>query len=313
MVYIDLVFLLNFVIDGGLLYVTAWVRGVRPRKWRLTAAAAIGACYAAMMLFPPVSFLFTFAIKIALSLLMLWTAFGFGGLQTFARHVAAFYGVNFAAAGAVLGGYYLLQSSSELWNGLWFTRSGGMGLELNLGLLLLAVLLAAGLLIYRSVLSARRRREQIGQHVAWVTVYIDDKECKCKGLVDTGNHLYDPLTRIPVMVMEAALWRDELPASWLERIRESEVDRLVSGLGEESGVWQDRLRLVPYRGINRGTQFMLALKPDRVRIEQEGRSIETHRVLIGLDGGKLSADDVYQAIIHPSLMSESNESSSHDG
>ncbi|MFS0727615.1 sigma-E processing peptidase SpoIIGA [Paenibacillus sp. 1P07SE] len=306
----DLVFLMNFVIDGSLLYVTAWVRGVRLRMLRLIAASAIGACYAAMMLLPQVSFMYTFAIKIVLSLLMLWTAFGFGGLQSFARHVAAFYGVNFAAAGAVLGGYYLLQSSSELWNGLWFTRSGGLGAELNIGLGLLLVLLAAGLLIYRSVLASRRQREQVRSHVAAVTVYIEEVECRCMGLVDTGNHLYDPLTRIPVMVMEAGLWREELPPSWLERIRESEVDKLVSGIGEETCAWQDRLRLVPYRGINRGTQFMLALKPDRVQIEQEGRIIETHRVLIGLDGGKLSADDVYQAIIHPSLISESKESSS---
>ncbi|WP_026297094.1 sigma-E processing peptidase SpoIIGA [Paenibacillus daejeonensis] len=309
-VYVDLVFLLNLVIDGGLLVVTAWVRGVRLLKRRLLAGAVIGASYAAMMFFPPVSFLFTFALKVGLSLLMLWATFGFGGLQPFARHVAAFYGVNFAAAGAVLGGYYLLQSSSELWNGLWFTRSGGLGLEMNLGLVLLFILLAAGLLIYKSVLTARRQREQVISHVADVTVYIEDKECRCTGLVDTGNHLYDPLTRIPVMVMEAALWQDELPPSWLARIRESEVDKLVSGIGEESWIWQDRLRLIPYRGINRGTQFMLALKPDRVRIEQEGRTIETHRVLIGLDGGKLSADDVYQAIIHPSLISESKESSS---
>ncbi|MNG18577.1 Sporulation factor SpoIIGA [compost metagenome] len=107
------------------------------------------------------------------------------------------------------------------------------------------------------------------------------------------------------MVVEANVWQDDLPELWLKSIRESQVDRLVAGLGEETFAWQDRLRLVPYRGINRGSQFMLALKPDYVQIEREGQVFVSRKVLVGIDGGKLSADSAYQAIIHPSLVQNS--------
>jgi stage II sporulation protein GA (sporulation sigma-E factor processing peptidase) len=120
--------------------------------------------------------------------------------------------------------------------------------------------------------------------------------------VDTGNHLYDPLTRTPVMVVEASDWTEVLPESWLKKIRTSEVDRIVAAIGDEEFKWQDRLRLVPYRGLNRGTQFLLALKPDRVAVRYNNQELETARVLVGLDGGKLSADGAYRAIIHPQLI-----------
>ncbi len=255
-----------------------------------------------MMFAPALSFLYTFILKFTLSLLMLWTAFGFGSLQHYVRNIAAFYGVNFAAAGGVLGLHYLLQSSGELWEGIWFTRTGGLGFELKNSLVFVFIAIAAALYVYRSTWSGRKRVDRTQSHLAVVSVVIDGLERTCTGLVDTGNQLYDPLTRTPVMVMEAAIWQAELPPSWIARIRASEVDQLIAGLDEEDSPWRDRLRLVPYRGINRGTQFMLALKPDQVRIEQDGACYVAVKVLIGLDGGKLVSDGTYQAIVHPSLL-----------
>jgi stage II sporulation protein GA (sporulation sigma-E factor processing peptidase) len=61
------------------------------------------------------------------------------------------------------------------------------------------------------------------------------------------------------------------------------------------------MRLIPYRAVGKGTQFMIALKPDEVRVTIGGHEVVTTRVLIGLDGGTLSSDGMYRAIIHPAL------------
>ncbi|ALS27360.1 peptidase [Paenibacillus sp. 32O-W] len=303
-VYVDVVFAMNLMIDGSLLLMTAWIRDIRAVWWKVLAAAAIGASYVMLMFVPTLSFLFTFAIKFVLSLLMLWTAFGFASLQSFIRNVAAFYAVNFVAAGAVLGAHYMLQGRSEIWQGLAFIE-GGVRAELKTGIVFVLSAVCIGLYIYRSVVRGRRERELLTDHLAEVSVFIGECERRCIGLIDTGNQLYDPLTRTPVMVMEASVWEDELPASWLGHIRQSQVDRLVAGISDEEPFkWQDRLRLVPYRGVNRGTRFMLALKPDSVCIERDGRREESRKVLVALDGGTLSADGAYRAIIHPSLVQQ---------
>ncbi|MCU6709462.1 sigma-E processing peptidase SpoIIGA [Paenibacillus sp. J5C_2022] len=300
--YIDILFLRELLLDGAILLTTAWVRRNKPNPFRILAAAAFGACYVVLMLFPPLSFLFTVVVKVIISLAMLWIAFGFHSLQHFLRTIGAFYSVNFVAAGAILGIYYLfMQGSGEVWRTISFAGSS-VRAELKFGFFYFIAAFSVGLYIYRTVMTQKRERELVHTHLANVKVMIDDHCLNCTGLIDTGNQLYDPLSRTPVMVMEASGWQDELPASWLKSIRESQVDRLVAGLHDEPFKWQERLRLIPYRGVNRGSQFMLALKPDKVEITREGILYESYKVLIGLDGGKLAADGAYQAIIHPSMV-----------
>ncbi|WP_168120695.1 sigma-E processing peptidase SpoIIGA [Paenibacillus sp. HB172176] len=301
-VYADLLFLREMLIDGAVLLTTAWVRHFKPNPWRVLAASACGACYVVLMLVPPLSFLFTLGVKILFSLFMIWITFGFHSLQHFFRTTAAFYTVNFVAAGAVLGLYYLfIQGSGKMWETISFA-GGSMQAELRLGFFYFIAAFCIGIYIYRSVLTQKQERELVRTHLAEVTIHIGEGIYTCIGLIDTGNQLYDPLTRTPVMVMEASRWEEELPASWLASIKSAQVDRLVAGLDGSSFVWQDRLRLVPFRGVNRGSQFMLAVKPDAVKVCCEGRVYETSKVLIGLDGGKLASDGAYQAIIHPSMV-----------
>ncbi|WP_338066307.1 sigma-E processing peptidase SpoIIGA [Paenibacillus montanisoli] len=302
-VYLDVLFMVNLLIDGSNLLLTAWVRSIRAKWWRVLLAAATGSLYAVLIVFPPLSFMFTIVVKIALSIVMLLIAFGFGSLQYFVRHVGAFYGVNFAAAGAVLGAHYLfMNSSGKVWQSV-ATVNGTFYFLLKPSALFVFSLLGVGYYIYRSVMLQRKERDLVTNHLAEVNVRIEEKEHVCIGLIDTGNQLYEPLTRTPVMVMEAAVWQDVLPASWIAKIREAQVDKLLASMtDEEPFIWRDRLRLVPYRGVNRGAQFMLALKPDLVTIRREGEVYESKKVLIGLDAGKLAQDGTYQAIIHPSLL-----------
>ncbi|WP_328803893.1 sigma-E processing peptidase SpoIIGA [Paenibacillus glycinis] len=304
-VYIDVLFLVNLLIDGANLLLTAWVRSIRAKWWRVLLAAGVGSLYAVMIVFPSLSFLFTIVVKLLLSVVMLFIAFGFGSVQHFVRLTGAFYGVNFAAAGAVLGFHYLfMNSSNQLWRTVIYVN-GKPSFMLSTTMIFLFGIVVVGYYIYRSVMAQRRERDLVTTHLAEVSVRIGDHVHGCTGLIDTGNQLYEPLTRTPVMVMEASVWEDVLPAAWFRLIREAKVDQLIAGMTDhEPFVWQDRLRLVPYRGVNRGAQFMLAIKPDLVIVDRDGDVFQSKKVLIGLDAGKLVADGTYRAIIHPSLLQE---------
>lgn len=266
----------------------------------------VGALYVVMMFLPELSFMYTFIIKFALSLLMLWIAFGFGSLQNYIRNMGAFYIINFAAAGGIIGIHYLLQNTGEIFNGIWFTASGGLSFELKIGFWFTFIMCFAVLLWFKFVYSTRRKLENRQEYMGEVIVTIGGYNVSCTGLLDTGNQLADPLTRTPVMVMEAALWKEKLLASWLERLSGGEPDKLLLEMNDADFEWRDRLRLVPYRGVNRGSAFMLAIKPDAVEIRIGNQTSRAVKVLIGLDGGDLSGDRSYQAIIHPDLVQEEN-------
>lgn len=302
-VYADLIFLFNFLMDAGMLVLTARIRKIRFKWWRVVVSACIGAAYVVMMFVPALSILFTLIVKCAFCLAMLGTAFGFGSLQNFIRNLGTFLLINFATAGGIFAFHYFLESSGDIINGVFFTQSGGLMFQFHISGIVLILLLAGVLLWwFRTVFTSTKQREELTSFLAQVEIQIDAFTYTCTGLIDTGNQLYDPLTRTPVMVIEVSQWGDILPETWLAKIRSSEVDQIVSGIGTEEFVWQDRLRLVPYRGVNRNTQFMLALKPDKVVITHNDKKVEALKVLIGLDGGKLSSDDSYQAIIHPTLL-----------
>lgn len=306
-VYLDLIFLMNFAIDGCLLLLTAWFRKRKVVIWRLLLSAGVGASYVVMMFMPALSFLFTFLVKFLFSVVMLWIAFGFVSLQSYIRNLGAFYIVNFAAAGGILGIHYLLQSSGELWNGIWYTATGGMGFSLEIGTLFTLVVFTLVLLWFRMVVAGRRRQENLSSYYAEVLIELEQTRISCTGLIDTGNQLRDPLSRLPVMVTEMSLWQPYMPQSFSQAAQNSglSADNLILQWTEDEAFpWRDRLRLIPYRGVNRGSQFMLALKPDKVTVTMENKSYLTTRVLVGLDGGTLSSEGSYRAIIHPALMEE---------
>ncbi|WP_138493212.1 sigma-E processing peptidase SpoIIGA [Paenibacillus pinistramenti] len=311
-VYIDLIFLTNLLIDGALLLVTAWMRKQKPKYWRVALSAVIGALYCLMMFLPQLSFMYTFLTKFLFSVVMLWIAFGFRSLQNYMRNLGAFYVVNFVAAGGILGVHYLLMSSSELWNGIMFTQSGGLSFRLKVGSLFSLIVFFVVILSFKNVQNSRQRQERLASYTGEVEVTIEGHIVSCQGLVDTGNQLTDPLSRLPVMVMEAGLWEAVFPSGWRDKLAEGRADNLLLELGEmEAFPWRDRLRLVPYRGINKGSQFMLAIKPDEVKVTIGSQLYITRRVLIGLDGGKLSAEGAYRAIIHPSLAEPGCEQNSN--
>jgi len=302
-VYVDLIFLINFLMDGTLLYTTAKIRKARFKWWRLLLSSAIGASYVVFMLVPDLSMLYTFLVKIAFSLAMLAVAFGIGSVRSFGRHLAVFYIVNFAAAGGIFGVRYLLASASDVMNGILFTHFGGMIGFAQLGIAFIAIVACGVLLLVRSVIAGAKERERLQAYVAELEVQVGEHTKTCTGLIDTGNQLYEPLTRTPVMIMEVKQWTGILPAAWISRIVAGEAEQLLLSLEEASG-WEGRLRFVPYRSVNRSTQLMIAMRPDKIVVTLDGRRTETDRVLIGLDGGTLSREGAYQAIIHPAMLSE---------
>jgi len=317
-VYVDIVFLTNFVLDFAMLLAAAKVRNAKPSLWRVGAASAIGASYVLLMFVPALAAFYTFVVKCLFSAVMIMTAFGYKSFSRFAGLLAAFYAVNAAAAGTIVGFHYMLQSSNDVWSGILFSQTGGYQYVLGVSLWLVVGGGAVGAYLFRRVNAGAKRKEQKAEFIAEVEVRIDGVTYRCSGLIDTGNHLYDPLTRTPVMVLEASVWKDVIPEAWLRAIRADEADRVVQYLGEasepqaaagaeqseaDSFPWRERIRLVPYRGINGSARFMLAVKPDEVSIRQGEKVTTSAKVFVGIEGGTLSADGAYRAIIHPALVS----------
>ena len=81
-VYLDLVVLLNFAVNYGLLRMTAQLTGARAGPWRLGAGAAVGALYAGACVLPGLGFLAGNLWRVVFLGLMVTAAFGSTGAMT---------------------------------------------------------------------------------------------------------------------------------------------------------------------------------------------------------------------------------------
>ncbi|BBI34667.1 sigma-E processing peptidase SpoIIGA [Cohnella abietis] len=304
-VYVDLVFFNNLAVDGMVLLATAKVRHLRPSRSRLFAGAFLGAFYAAAMFWAHFPYMYSFGAKVLISLIMVLLALGYGGPLAFIRNFGAFYLVNFATLGGVIGLSYLLKSADSPWRGMQYTADGGLILDWQMQLGLYIVALSLSFWLFKSTSETRVRRQELEQLFWDIEIKVESGSWAVRALLDTGNRLYDPLTRIPVMIMEAAIWKAELPTGWSERLKAEPPDKLIAEMDTdhtEGYPWGNRLRLIPYRAINGNTRLMLAIKPDIVLLSREGHTpLRVSRVLIGLDGGTLSSEGTYQAIVHPDM------------
>ncbi|HHY95223.1 MAG TPA: sigma-E processing peptidase SpoIIGA, partial [Firmicutes bacterium] len=107
LVYADLFFLSNGLMDYLLLWATARFTGARAETGRLLLAAVLGAGYATAFLFPGVRPLYSVAAKAAFSLLMVAVAFPVHTVRALLNRWACFVVLSLAAGGGALALAYL--------------------------------------------------------------------------------------------------------------------------------------------------------------------------------------------------------------
>lgn len=98
-----------------------------------------------------------------------------------------------------------------------------------------------------------------------VLVACEGRRQLIRALADTGNHLTDPLTGAPVLVVDEAAARRILPPgiSLGQRGLRSPAEALAT----LSGVWEpSRLRLLPYRSVGVPNGLLLAVRVDSIEV-----------------------------------------------
>lgn len=296
-IYLDMVLLVNFAMDLVILWSVGFCLRLPLKFRRIAAAALVGALYAVMIMLPPLSFLANFAIKILYSWLMLVIAFPWQSWQMLGKAVACFYLISFLAGGAVVGGVYLFQDLGKVAN--------------YNGVLALAGLPAAWLLIAVAVLclvstlgmAVFRRHLQKSRHSLPVVMVFGEEKIAARALVDTGNHLRDPLSQKPVLVAEEALLRSVLPRDIRCLFRVSgelkweEVEALFKGTG-----WERRVRLLPFHSLGTAQGMLIGFLSDGVYVDLGREVVYQPKVIVGVYHGRLSQEGHYRALLHPELL-----------
>ncbi|WP_078434422.1 sigma-E processing peptidase SpoIIGA [Metabacillus halosaccharovorans] len=298
-IYLDVIWLLNFSFDLLLLVLTAIVLKRKINKLRMVLAALIGSSIVIMM-FTPLAFLANHPLgKMCISVLMVLSAFGFKRFRFFFQGLLTFYFVTFLVGGGMIGIHYFLQQEMTYLEGVLMTNSTGFGHPIS-WLFVLIGFPVLWLFARNSIEGIETKKIHYDQLVK-VQITVDNIQFSLKGLIDSGNQLFDPITRSPVMIIDTLKVQEFLPKLLVHQAIQDDVMKAMSEQNE-GHAWEHRVRIIPYRVVGSEHQFLLGFKPDEVCIETKNETIKVQKTIIGLNRTTLSSEDAYECIVHPKML-----------
>lgn len=301
-VFADRVFFLHFGMNFLLLVLTAKLGGFRAAWKRLAVAAAAGSVFfVGVLLWPMGSFLAVRAAKAALmaagTLAALYFAFGMDGRKSLKKgrkavenvvrttaEAAAFYAASACSlAGALAAisgiGDKMLQKDGR-------SLSGGIShAGTNSALHIFASALAAAAGGVWLIEKMRKRQKDPFWHAE---LKEGDKSVSVTALLDSGNSLFDPVSKSPVCIAEREV---------LERL--GLLDR------------PEKFRLIPYHSIGKQHGLLRAAVLEEMYLQKGGQKQKKVRVLLAASDQPLSKSGRYQLLLHPALLEE-EKGENHD-
>lgn len=290
--YLDLVILINGGMDALVLILLGRLIHLPIRPSRILMAVLLGevpvilACYSA----PP----WTILCKWVIPFLMVIVAFPTSRLSTLLKALVGFWLLS-----AGLGGFLY-----ATWG--WVQFDGGLtGEQLTLVINNFWVLPLGALLwwfLQRFWQRWQERKSVLGRNIYDLEINFGGEErgvVHIKALMDTGNHLRDPLTGSPVILLEEEVaasampdsiraflnipwkdYKDPWPLLW--KVNPNLVKHLV---------------FIPFQTIDTQS-WLLGIRPERVTYFGSKGSQQIHAT-VALVKQVLSSEGEYQALLHP--------------
>ena len=258
-VYVDLLFLINAVIDGLLLGLTAKLRGYFVPPWRKILSSIFGGLLGVAAYF--LSFYVPDGLLAVCSCgLLILTAWGWKGKACFLKDLRLLWGASMVLSGAVL----LLAQ----WCGTGEVGGGAVYFEISPG-----ILLGGTGLVYGLMACLCRPGRFCEQAVAReITCRIGSREAAFQAMVDTGNLLCDGKGRKVILLSRS------LVAELLDfRELPTHTEELCLALGETY-----RTGLLPYCTAS-GDGLLVILRPDHLTVN----GVKREDYILGLSSQEL--------------------------
>ena len=279
-VYIDCVFLLNFIIDYLLLLAAGRLAGEILRRPRIALGAALGGFYAAAVFLPHMEFLVSPLCKIAVAVLMVLTAYG--GSRRLLRISLVFFGVSAAFGGGILAIELVGGREVGLQNGVLYSA-------MDLRLVLLSATFCYVAITF--VFQRAAKHSAVRMETAPAVLTLGTRRVALTALIDTGNTLTDPVTGRPVMVAEGEKLTALFPPG--QAPTGDVLKRPIEAMGDIESIWKGRCRLLPYQAVGIECGMLLALRMDQVKVGKD----DYGGILVALSPTRLSDGGGYSALI----------------
>lgn len=291
-IYADVLFLLNFTVDGLLLCITGKFFAEKIKLWRLALAAGIGAMYSLTIFLPDIPGFIGILLSLSVAGGMVLAAFG---VKKGRRYILSFFKLylGFIAASVTFGGVILAAcalfplEANVLDNGSFYINMSP------------AALILGAAAFYGISLICRRmwRRTHSKQDICRLSVELSGRFTEISALADTGHSLCDMFDSRPVIIASYDSIKCLIPPHALPFF--TDISASVPP-DKKPG----KYRLVPYSGVA-ATGILPAFLPDSLYFYHNNHAYPLGQCVIAATDKKLS--DSFDAVISPGVLSAALE------
>lgn len=273
-IYLDVFFVVNFIMDYIVLRITCIVLDIYANLWRRLGASLTGGIWAVTEIILMTYherlkvFLIIFTYT-AVPLLMLLIIMGWSNRKRIIKSLPVLYVVTFCLSGICYAGWNYLEYGYAFVSGI--IRTG----QVVSGTVILGVIM----FIMKIMVKVRRK---YGNDICKVILTIHDNRIQFTGLMDTGNVLTDPYTGKNVHIVRAAV-----------------VNRVLSGIKDYASL---HYRLIPYNSVGNESGLLPVIDVECMEIYERNRMIFKDSAAIGIYDGVLCRTYSYDALINAAIF-----------
>ena len=296
-VYVDMLFFENLIINFFILWLSKKIIKSQTSSLRLFVGAFIGACYVILLLVVPgVKAYYTGAAKIILSFFIVAVSFNPKKVVDFVKTLCVFYVSTFTFAGAAFAFLYFNGTGGFVRNGIVYFFANSRWTSILLSVLTVGIITV----VVRDIWLSRHKTESL---LIPINISIENKTVSFDALVDTGNSLCDPLSKLPVVVVEFDAICNILPneiRGIFEGKQENDLSAVTSAVSKSS--WFSRFRLIPFSSLGKENGMLIGFKPDFILIGTKEAQKNICEVVVGIYNRTLSRNNSYKALLGPDLV-----------
>ena len=285
-IYVDVILLENLCMNFIILIATGIVSKSKINKVRIFISSLIGGIYAAVSMINMSKTSVTLIIKILLSISMVYIAFNPKNFKQTFKELIIFYLVSFAFGGCAFYLLYFVKPQEILMKNGMYIGTYPLKIALMGGILGFAIVNIAFKLI-----KGKFSKKDIFCNIE---IHLDGKSTKTKALIDTGNLLKDPLSKMSVIVVESTKIEEIIPK---EVIRNITLTLGGEKNEEVDSKYISRFRIIPFSSLGKQNGLLLGFIADKVIVSTEEYEKDISKVIIGIYENSLTKNKLYSALV----------------
>lgn len=299
-IYLDIIFVENVLMNYIILFATLVVIKVKNKRQqiKLFLSSIIGSTYALIVYLGILPIYSNLVAKIILSVVMIYVAFRPLNMKQLLKQLLIFYLVSFVFGGCTFALIYFIKPENvKIHNGVF------------VGTYPIKVALLAGVVAFIiTEIAFKINRNKLNRHNTFfcIKIYDGEKMLKVNALLDSGNMLKEPISGMPVIIIEKKTLSKLIPEEILNYIED-----IIGGDEKEDkdGIQQylSKIRMVPFMSIGKDNGMLVGIRVDKVKIETEDINIEKENVIVGIYNNKLTKDNKYNALIGLNFLEGEDE------